>query len=100
MKKLALLSVAAAVLATPAFAADDMKAAPAATPTAAPAASTTGASAAAAAVSKKVELKDGSWAEVAADGTAKVSKDGGKTWEPAKAGTVLEPKEGASIVVK
>lgn len=85
MKKIALLSLAVAALALPAVAnANEETKAPAA---------------AAAAAAKKVELKDGSWAQVEADGTVKVSKDGGKTWMAAPDGT-WEAKDGSKITTK
>lgn len=86
MKKIALLSVAAAALALPAVAMAADEAMTHATTTA-------GASAA-----HKVELKDGSWAEVTGD-SVKVSKDGGKTWSAAPDGT-WETKEGSKITTK
>jgi len=93
----------------PAAAAPAMTA-PAATtmaPAAAPATITTTTTTTPAAMTaeKKVELKDGSWAKVAADGTATVSNDGGKTWTPAPDGdwvskdglTTLHIKGGKSM---
>lgn len=91
MKKIVLLSAVAALVAAPAFAAEEMKAAPA---TATPAA--TAAAPAAGTADKKIEMKDGSWAEVATTGAVKVSKDGGKTWSPAPDGT-WEAKDGSKI---
>lgn len=88
MKKFAMLSLAVAALVLPTVAsADDAK------PAAAPAAA-----APAMAAAKKVELKDGSWAQVAGDSVT-VSKDGGKTWTPAPDGT-WEAKDGSKLVTK
>ncbi|MDE3060296.1 MAG: hypothetical protein KGJ06_04735 [Pseudomonadota bacterium] len=88
MKKIALVTLAAAALALPAVAnAGDMKA-PAAAPAAAAKADT------------KVELKDGSWAMVKADGSVTVSKDGGKTWMPAPDGTWMSKDGKTTITTK
>lgn len=91
MNKFALAALVAAVSAAPAFAADEAKkeAAPAPAPAA---------MAPAAAAVKKVELKDGSWAQVEGD-SVKVSKDAGKTWAAAPDGT-HEAKDGSKVVTK
>src|SRR5690606_16584279 len=85
MKKIILVSALAAFAAMPAFAAEEMKA---------PAAATAATSAMA---SKKVELKDGSWAMINSDHSVKISKDGGATWMPASDGT-WESKDGMTKI--
>ncbi|MDE3037228.1 MAG: CopK family periplasmic copper-binding protein [Pseudomonadota bacterium] len=96
MKKIALLSLVAAAMALPAVANAQTAAAPAAAQKIAPGG---GAPVVVTAVEKKVELKDGSWADVKADGSVTVSKDGGKTWMPAPDGA-WETKDGAKITTK
>jgi hypothetical protein len=85
MKKLVILSLIAAIVAMPIAAQAEEKAMEAAP-------------AAGHAAAKKVELKDGSWAQIEGD-SVKVSKDGGKTWMAAPDGT-WEAKDGAKITTK
>ncbi len=47
----------------------------------------------------KMQMEDGSWAQVEADGSVKVSKDGGKTWMPAPDGS-WKMKDGSIVVTK
>jgi type II secretory pathway pseudopilin PulG len=89
MKKIALVSLAAALVLPVAALAQTTSTTT--TTMAAPAAAMT--------ASKKVELKDGSWAQVEADGDVKVSKDGGKTWTVAPDGT-WQAKDGSKITTK
>jgi uncharacterized protein YdeI (BOF family) len=96
MNKFALAALVASVVAAPAFAADEMKKEAAPAPAAAAPAPVAAAPAAGAV--KKVELKDGSWAQVEGD-MVKVSKDAGKTWMPAPDGT-HEAKDGSKVTTK
>jgi len=85
MKKLVILSLLAAIVAMPVAAVAEEKA-------------TEAAPAAGGQTAKKVELKDGSWAQIEGE-TVKVSKDGGKTWMAAPDGT-WETKEGEKLTTK
>jgi len=99
MKKIALASLTVAALALPAIANAQTPvpaAAPVATATAPAGAPATGTSAAMSA-EKKVELKDGSWADLKADNTVSISNDGGKTWVAVTTKGTLEGKDGSKI---
>jgi hypothetical protein len=111
MKKLILVSLLAAAVAMPAVAEEMKKPTPADLAAANAAATGHDATAAKAtaegamtatspaAGTKKEELKDGSWAQIEADGSVKVSKDGGKTWMAAPDGT-WETKMGTKLMTK